>query len=56
MILWGLPGTGKTTIAHIIANTLGKFLFPTQCTSSGVKEVRGVIEEAKEQNKLHPFH
>src|SRR6476469_323408 len=47
MILWGLPGTGKTTIAHIIANTLKVPFFQLSAISSGVKDVREVIEEAK---------
>src|SRR5437667_3134640 len=47
MILWGPPGTGKTTIAHIIANTLKASFFQLSAISSGVKEVREVIEEAK---------
>src|ERR1700755_1621266 len=47
MILWGPPGTGKTTIAHIIANTLEVPFFQLSAISSGVKEVREVIEQAK---------
>lgn len=47
MILWGPPGTGKTTIANIIAHTLNAPFFTLSAISSGVKEVREVIEEAK---------
>lgn len=47
MILWGPPGTGKTTIGNIIANTLNVPFFTLSAISSGVKEVREVIEEAK---------
>ena len=50
MILWGPPGVGKTTIANIIAHTLQQPYFQLSAISSGVKEVREVIEEAK-QNK-----
>lgn len=46
MILWGPPGTGKTTIANIIANTLQVPFYTLSAISSGVKEVREVIAEA----------
>jgi len=47
MILWGPPGTGKTTIANIIAHTLNVPYFQLSAISSGVKEVREVIDTAK---------
>ncbi|TCJ18659.1 replication-associated recombination protein A [Flaviaesturariibacter flavus] len=47
MILWGPPGTGKTTIAHIIANTLSVPFFTLSAISAGVKEVREVIAQAQ---------
>src|SRR5258705_810715 len=47
MILWGPPGTGKTTIANIIANTLKVPFFQLSAISAGVKDVREVIEESK---------
>ena len=47
MILWGAPGVGKTTIANIIANTLDAPFFTLSAISSGVKEVREVIEQSK---------
>lgn len=46
-ILWGPPGTGKTTIAKIIANKLNRPFYTLNAVSSGVKEVREVIEKAK---------
>ncbi|RPD48936.1 replication-associated recombination protein A [Paracnuella aquatica] len=47
MILWGPPGTGKTTIANIIAHTLNAPFFTLSAISAGVKEVREVIAQAK---------
>lgn len=46
-ILWGPPGVGKTTLAKIIANTLNREFFTLSAISSGVKDVREVIERAK---------
>ena len=46
MIFWGPPGVGKTTIAHIIANTLQVPFYTLSAISAGVKEVREVIAKA----------
>ncbi len=46
LILWGPPGTGKTTIAHIIAQTLHVPFFQLSAINAGVKDIREVIERA----------
>ena len=63
MILWGPPGTGKTTIANIIAHTLNVPFFTLSAISSGVKEVREVIEQSKSKpgailfiDEIHRFN
>lgn len=48
-ILWGPPGVGKTTLAKIVANELQRPFFTLSAVTSGVKEVREVIEQAKRQ-------
>ena len=48
-ILWGPPGVGKTTLAKIVANELHRPFFTLSAVTSGVKEVREVIESAKRQ-------
>lgn len=50
MILWGPPGVGKTTLANIIAQTVKAPFFTLSAISSGVKEVREVIQRAKFQS------
>jgi putative ATPase len=55
MIFWGPPGSGKTTIANIIAHTLNVPFYQLSAISSGVKEVREVIEKAKQQTKAILF-
>ena len=55
MILWGPPGTGKTTIAGIIANSLKSPFYTLSAISSGVKEVREVIAEAREKTRAILF-
>jgi putative ATPase len=63
MILWGPPGTGKTTIANIIANTLQAPFFSLSAINAGVKDVREVIEQAKSKpgsilfiDEIHRFN
>ena len=48
-ILWGHPGVGKTTLAKIVANALERPFYTLSAVTSGVKEVRDVIESAKSQ-------
>jgi putative ATPase len=49
-ILWGPPGVGKTTLAHIIAKTLDREFFTLSAVNAGVKDVRDVIDLAKSRN------
>lgn len=48
MILWGPPGVGKTTIAHIISQTLHRPFYNLSAISSGVKDIREVIAAAQD--------
>jgi len=50
LIFWGPPGTGKTTLAEIISEKSGRTFYKLSAVSSGVKDVRDIIEEAKNQN------
>lgn len=49
-ILWGPPGVGKTTLAHIVAKSAGREFFTLSAVSAGVKEVRDVIERSKSRS------
>lgn len=51
-ILWGPPGVGKTTLAHIIANRLERPFYTLSAVTSGVKEVREVIDKARGEGGL----
>lgn len=53
MILWGPPGCGKTTLARIIASATRSFFVHFSAVLSGVKEIRGVIAEAQNQQKVY---
>jgi putative ATPase len=46
-ILWGPPGVGKTTLAHIIASSLDREFYTLSAVSAGVKDVREIIDRAK---------
>ncbi|SDZ74451.1 replication-associated recombination protein A [Psychroflexus halocasei] len=52
LILWGPPGVGKTTLAHIIASQTDRNVYTLSAISSGVKDVREVIEKAKKNDGL----
>ena len=51
MILWGPPGSGKTTLARVIAGMTGARLVAFSAVISGIKEVREVIEEARKDRR-----
>src|SRR5512136_2942102 len=49
LIFWGAPGTGKTTLANIIARSTRSHFVKFSAVLSGVKEIRQVVQEAEEQ-------
>lgn len=49
-ILWGPPGVGKTTLAHIIADSMDREFFTLSAVSAGVKDVRDVIDSARSKS------
>ena len=53
MIFWGPPGTGKTTLAGIVARASGCHFIGFSAVFSGVKEIREVVEEARGRRKYH---
>ena len=53
MILWGPPGCGKTTLARIIAGQTRSHFVQFSAVLAGVKDIRAVIEEARNQQKIH---
>lgn len=55
MILWGPPGVGKTTLAYIISKTLNRPFYTLSAVSSGVKDVREVINRAREEQNVILF-
>ena len=63
MILWGPPGIGKTTLATIISQTLNRPFYVLSAINSGVKDVRDVIDKAKQEqgailfiDEIHRFN
>ena len=53
LILWGPPGSGKTTLANIIAGLTSAFFEPVSAVASGVAQLRRAVEAAKERLALH---
>src|SRR5512133_1434098 len=53
LIFWGPPGSGKTTLAFIIAKETKAEFVELSATSSGVKDLKVIVERAKESKRLH---
>lgn len=53
LILWGPPGCGKTTLAHLLARTVQAPFASFSAVLAGVKELRVILDEAREQRRLH---
>jgi len=53
LIFFGLPGTGKTTLARIIANTTQAHFIALNAVLSGVKDIRAAIATAQERQQSH---
>jgi putative ATPase len=52
MILWGPPGSGKTTLAYVIANVTKSHFSPLSAVSAGVADLRRIVNEARRRRKL----
>ncbi len=52
IIFWGPPGSGKTTLAFIIAGMTSSFFAPISAVSAGVADLRRIVEEAKERRRM----
>ncbi|WP_245886580.1 replication-associated recombination protein A [Kineococcus xinjiangensis] len=53
VVLWGPPGTGKTTLAHVLARSGGRRFAELSAVTAGVKDVRRVMEDARDARDLH---
>ncbi len=52
MIFWGPPGVGKTTLAHVIANHTRATFIDFSAVTSGIKEIRGVMQQAEDNRRF----
>jgi putative ATPase len=53
LILWGPPGTGKTTLARVLAGSVEEEFVPLSAVTSGVKDLRAALDGARERLKYH---
>ncbi|MEA1958801.1 MAG: replication-associated recombination protein A [Chloroflexota bacterium] len=53
MVLWGPPGSGKTTLANLIARLTESHFSPISAVSAGVADLRRIVEEARERRGMH---
>ena len=56
LILWGPPGSGKTTLARIIAQQTKSHFAPFSAVMSGIKEIKEVMREAEQQRRTYGRH
>ncbi|MBN2463137.1 MAG: replication-associated recombination protein A [Dehalococcoidia bacterium] len=52
MLFWGPPGSGKTTLAYVVASVTKSYFSPLSAVSAGVADLRRIVEEAKRRRKL----